>query len=116
MNCIDRKKLQHIATNLNNLAGLYHAQGKYEEAETFYLQAIEIDKIALPENHTQLAKHLNNLAGLYHAQGKYKESEPLYLQAIEILKQSLGEEHPNTQAVIKNYQVFLNEKNNEKNE
>ena len=72
MNCIDKKNLQHTATNLNNLAGLYHAQGKYEKAE------------------------------------------PLYLQAIEILKQSLGEEHPNTQAVIKNYQVFLNEKNNQK--
>lgn len=83
---------------------------------TNQLQAIEIDKIALPENHPQLATHLNNLAVLYELQGKYEEAEPLYLQAIEILKQSLREKHPNTQTVIKNYQIFLNKKNNEKNE
>ena len=81
-----------------------------------YLQAIEIDKIALPENHPELAIHLNNLALLYESQRKYEEAEPLFLQAIEILEQSSGEEHPDTQTIIKNYQIFLNEKNNDKNE
>jgi tetratricopeptide (TPR) repeat protein len=51
-----------------------------------YLQAIEIDKIALPENHPSLATHLNNLAQLYYSQGKYEAAEPLFLQAIEIKK------------------------------
>ena len=79
-----------------------------------YLQAIEIDKIALPENHPGIATHLNNLANLYRAQGKYEAAEPLFLQAIEICIQSLGEEHPNTQTVLKNYQIFLNNKNESK--
>jgi uncharacterized protein YjbI with pentapeptide repeats/tetratricopeptide (TPR) repeat protein len=103
-----------LATDLNNLASLYESQGKYEAAEPLYLQAIEIDKIALPENHPSLATYLNNLAGLYKSQGKYEAAEPLYLQAIEIFTQSLGEEHPNTQKVLKNYQIFLNEKNESK--
>ena len=80
------------------------------------LQAIEINKTALPQNHPDIATSLNNLASLYYSQRKYEEAEPLFLQAIEIFKQSLGEEHPNTQGIIKNYQIFLNEKNNEKNE
>jgi tetratricopeptide (TPR) repeat protein len=79
-----------------------------------YLQAIEINKIALPENHPSIATDLNNLASLYYSQGKYETAEPLYLQAIEIFQQSLGEEHPNTQTVLKNYQIFLNEKNESK--
>ena len=105
-----------LAAHLNNLATLYREQGKHKEAKPLCLQAIEIDKIALPENHPSIAKDLNNLAGLYKSQGKYEEAEPLYLKAIEILKQSLGEEHPDTQTVIKNYQIFLNKKNNEENE
>ena len=30
------------ATSLNNLAGLYHAQGKYEQAEPLYQRALAI--------------------------------------------------------------------------
>ena len=45
---------------------------------------------------------------------KYEAAEPLYLQAIEIFTQSLGEEHPNTQTVLINYLIFLNEKNESK--
>ena len=56
----------------------------------------------------------DTLAGLYESQGKYEAAEPLYLQAIEIFKQSLGEEHPNTQTVLINYQIFLNDKNESK--
>ncbi|MDE5086117.1 MAG: tetratricopeptide repeat protein [Trichodesmium sp. St16_bin2-tuft] len=54
------------------------------------------------------------MALLYESQGKYEAAEPLYLQAIEICIQSLGEEHPNTQTVLKNYQIFLNNKNESK--
>ena len=83
------------ATCLNNLAALYEAQGKYDLAEPLFLQAIEIGKKTLGEDHPNYAKWLNNLALLYKTQGKYDLVEPLYLQAIEIGKKTLGEEHPN---------------------
>jgi tetratricopeptide (TPR) repeat protein len=102
------------ASGLNNLAELYREQGKYEAAEPLYLQAIEIHKIALPENHPSIATNLNNLAGLYELQGKYEAAEPLFLEAIKISVQLLGEKHPNTQTFMKNYQIFLNEKNKSK--
>jgi tetratricopeptide (TPR) repeat protein len=58
------------------------------------LQAVEIDRRSLPEDHPSLATHLNNLALLYQSQGRYSEAEPLFLQAVEIDRLSLPEDHP----------------------
>ncbi|MDE5113966.1 MAG: tetratricopeptide repeat protein [Trichodesmium sp. St15_bin1_1] len=70
--------------------------------EPLFLQAFEIDKIALPEKHPQRAIHLHNLAQLYRAQGKYEAAEPLYLQAIDISKIALPENHPRRAAELNN--------------
>ncbi|MEG4581561.1 tetratricopeptide repeat protein [Microcoleus sp. MON1_C5] len=83
-----------LSSSLNNLAALYQSQGRYSEAEPLYLQALEIDRRSLPEDHPSLATHLNNLAGLYKSQGRYSEAEPLYLQAVEIGRRSLPQDHP----------------------
>ncbi|MBD1892719.1 tetratricopeptide repeat protein [Coleofasciculus sp. FACHB-SPT9] len=86
--------LTELATDLNNLAGLYYSQGRYSEAEPLYLQAIEIDKKSLPPDHPEIATSLNNLAELYRSQGRYSEAERLFLQAIEIDKKSLPPDYP----------------------
>jgi tetratricopeptide (TPR) repeat protein len=83
-----------LATSLDNLAFLYDSQGKYEAAEPLFLQALELRKSILGENHPDYATSLNNLAFLYHSQGKYTEAEPLFLQALELRKSILGENHP----------------------
>ena len=67
------------------------------------MQALEIDRRSLPEDHPSLAIHLHNLAGLYRSQGRYSEAEPLCLQAVEILRSKLPENHPHIQIVWKNY-------------
>jgi len=67
------------------------------------LQAVEIDRRSLPEDHPSLANHLNNLAQLYQSQGRYSEAEPLYLQALEIFCKKLPENHPDIQVVWGNY-------------
>lgn len=59
------------ALTLNNLAGLYRAQGKYDQAEPLYLRDLRISEAKLGEDHPDVATTLNNLAGLYQAQGKY---------------------------------------------
>ena len=59
-----------------------------------YLEAIEIDKTALPENHPDIARDLCSLANLYRKQGKYDAAEPLYLKATEINKIALPANHP----------------------
>ncbi len=93
----------------NNLALLYESQGRYEEAEPLYLQAIDIDKTVLGENHPDYAIDLNNLAGLYRSQGHYEEAEPLYKQAIGIDKVALGEDHPNYARDINNLALLYND-------
>ncbi|WP_130758765.1 tetratricopeptide repeat protein, partial [Microcystis aeruginosa] len=64
----------HVATSLNNLAGLYDSQGRYTEAEPLYLEALDLYKRLLGDNHPHVATSLNNLAGLYDSQGRYTEA------------------------------------------
>ena len=63
---------------LNNLAGLYQAQGRYAEAEPLYRRSLAIREKALGPEHPDVGAALNNLAVLYRAQGRYAEAEPLY--------------------------------------
>jgi tetratricopeptide (TPR) repeat protein len=84
-----------IAALLLNRTGYYYnSQGRYEEAEPLYLDALAMMKRLLGEAHPDVATSLNNLAGLYESQGRYKEAEPLLLEALTMRKQLLGEAHP----------------------
>jgi len=42
----------HVATSLNNLGHLYYSQVRYSEAEPLYLEAINIFREGLGENHS----------------------------------------------------------------
>ena len=77
------------------------------EAEPLYLQALELTKRLLGEEHPHVATSLNNLALLYKSQGRYSEAEPLYLQALEIRERGLGANHPRTVTVRKNLEKLL---------
>ena len=96
----------NITENLNNLAKLYHSQVRYAEAESLYLQALELSQRLLGDKHPSVAISLNNLAKLYDSQGKYEEAEPLYLQSLAIAEQALGENHPTTVKIRENLQTL----------
>jgi tetratricopeptide (TPR) repeat protein len=95
-----------VALSLNNLAGLYDSQGRYTEAEPLYLEALDLRKRLLGDNHPDVALSLNNLAGLYDSQGRYTEAEPLYLEALDLRKRLLGDNHPNTKNCRNNLQMM----------
>jgi tetratricopeptide (TPR) repeat protein len=88
---------------LNNLAGLYHARGRYADAEPFYQRALAIRERVLGPDHPDVALSLNNLAVLYDAQGRYAEAEPLYRRALVIGEKKLGPNHPIFETILKNY-------------
>ncbi len=90
------------ATSLDNLAGLYHSQGRYSEAEPFYQEALAITKEQLGDNHPDTTVSLNNLALLYKSQGRYTEAEPLYQEALAIRREQLGDNHPSTATSLNN--------------
>ncbi|MGB2924871.1 MAG: tetratricopeptide repeat protein [Limnothrix sp.] len=103
-----------VATSLNNLAGLYHAQGKYEAAEPLYQQALSLwqellgapQSGSLRDRHPSVTTSLNNLAGLYDSQGKYEAAEPLYQQALSLYQELFGDRHPDVASSLNNLAVL----------
>jgi len=96
----------HVASSLNNLAGLYQSQGRFAEAEPLFVQALELIKRLLGQEHPHVATSLNNLAVLYKSQGRFAEAEPLFVQALELSERVLGIAHPNTMTFRKNLELF----------
>ena len=58
--------------------------GEYAKAEPLLLQARDICKNALGEQHPRYAVSLKNLAGLYESMGQYAKAADLYQQAAKI--------------------------------
>ena len=74
-----------MATSLNNLAGLYMAQGKYSKAEPLLKRSLSILEKTLGPNNPNVATSLKNLAALYRNTGREKEAELLEKRALAIL-------------------------------
>ena len=100
------RSTRHVGIRLNNLAGLYRAQGRYAEAEPLYKRALAISEKALGPEHPDVGTSLNNLAVLYQAQGRYAEAEPLYKRALAIDEKALGPEHPDVATSLNNLAVL----------
>jgi len=99
--------LATLYTTLGNnrtdqLAGLNIALSYYEKAVPLYMQALQIWKKTLGEEHPDYAITLDNLAGIYTYLGNYEKAETLLLQAIQIKKKALGEGHPDYATSINN--------------
>ncbi|MFY9224199.1 MAG: DUF2225 domain-containing protein, partial [Blastocatellia bacterium] len=74
----------------------------YNIAEPLFIQALEIRKKVLGENHPDTIESKNNLGLLYDKKGDYEKAEPLHIQALEIRKKVLGENHPDTASSVIN--------------
>jgi hypothetical protein len=77
----------HVATSLNNLAGLYESQGCYSEAELFYLRSLAILMNVVGENHPNTQT----------VQGNFRY---LVQQAVEAGQAGELSDHPATQAAL----------------
>ncbi len=64
-----------IATSLNNLANCLRAQGKFDEADTTYQNAIKAKEQSDGPFHEGLVSILDNYAKMLRAAGKEKEAE-----------------------------------------
>ncbi|XVF20495.1 hypothetical protein REPUB_Repub12eG0005400 [Reevesia pubescens] len=70
----------------------YSLQGKLEEAEKFFLSALQEAKEGFGERDPHVASSCNNLAELYRVKKAFDKAEPLYLEAISILEEAFGSE------------------------
>jgi tetratricopeptide (TPR) repeat protein len=103
--------IQHLrvclAKSLNNMAAVYHSQGKYSMAEDLLLRCLELKKQIYGERHLEVAVNLHNLAVMYSARRRYEEAEPLYRQSIAIREEVLGSSDRELIPVLQNYNLLL---------
>lgn len=97
-----------LTKSLNNLAALYHSQGKYRMAEDLYLKALEIKRRIYPEENEEIALALQNLAILYSAKRDYEKAEAHFLQALRIRERVLPANHADLARTLQNYALLLN--------
>lgn len=84
--------------NMDNLAELHRARGRYGEAEPLFVEALRLRREALGPRHPDTLRSMSNLANLYVSQGRYGEAGPLHLEALRVRIQTLGVRHPDALA------------------
>lgn len=100
-----------LTKSLNNLAALYHVQGKYGLAEELYEKCLDLKLDLYGEEHLEVAVNLHNLAVLHSAKRTFLKAELLYKRTLEIREKLLGAEHPELVPVLKNYALLLKKTN-----
>lgn len=65
---------------MSSMAGAYRELGQYEKSEKYLLEALEIFKKTLGEEHLNTATCFNNLALNYKKQKKFSKAEENYLR------------------------------------
>jgi tetratricopeptide (TPR) repeat protein/Cdc6-like AAA superfamily ATPase len=83
-----------IMTYMDNLAVVYLAQRRYNEAAQLLKDVLEIREGTPEPDLSDVATTLNTLGGLYNEQGKYADAEPLLKRALAIRENTLGKDHP----------------------
>ncbi len=82
-----------VATSVNNLGDLYHAQGKYAEAEPLLKRALAIVEKALGPEHPDVAASLENYAALLRETGRSDEAAKMEARA-EAIRAKHAKENP----------------------
>ncbi|QRW09849.1 kinesin light chain [Ceratobasidium sp. AG-Ba] len=76
--------------------------GRYSEAKTLQLQALELYEEFLPQDSEETLWLRSELADTYRYLGSYKEGEFIQVQVLEIRKRILGDKHPHTLSAMSN--------------
>lgn len=68
---------KYLQISLYDLAYVYQKQSKWDQAESYYKRALELNTKSAPANDAEMLKAMANLSEVYLGQGKYAEAEPL---------------------------------------
>ncbi len=109
-----KENSEQYALVLNNLGTLCRAQGQYEEAESYYKQAIKINEDLLKGDLPETATSMDNLGALYCEQGRQKDAERLFDKALKIYINKFGENHIDTAICINNLASLYSDQGRDK--
>ncbi len=85
---------------LGDLAWAYDGQGRYEEAEALFQQALR--RRVPGEEDIGIVETMNGLATAYKHLGRFDEAEELYRETLEVSRRVLGAEHERTLTTMGN--------------
>lgn len=92
----------------NNLASIYHAQGRLDQAETLYRLALRSLDAAYPQ-HPSIPAILNNLGGICTTNGQYGEAEQAYQRALSVAEKVFGRDHLDVAGILENHAALLHQ-------
>ena len=84
---VDGKSSPAVGNTCNNLALLYHNQGKFAEAEPLYKRAISIFEAESGPNNPQLIRAASNYAELLRSKGRTAEAKIVQQKAASRIAQ-----------------------------
>jgi tetratricopeptide (TPR) repeat protein len=70
-----------VASKMAELAALYRAQGRHDDAESLYTRALTIQRNALRADHPDVIRTMRELAEVYRAEGRLNEADDLLRRA-----------------------------------
>ncbi len=85
--------LAGLGETLNNLGLLNHSNAQYDEAEQFYLRALDIKQRVYGEDHPVLLITQTNLGWLYQLSGRYAEADSILRDVLAARRRIYGERH-----------------------
>jgi tetratricopeptide (TPR) repeat protein len=83
-----------LAEVLSDMGALYYLRGDSEEAETFYREALAMNRRVLGEKHVEIASGLENVATTLWDKEDLAGAETLYRQSLAMRGELQGEKHP----------------------
>uniref|UniRef100_A0A7I4B6M8 Kinesin light chain n=1 Tax=Physcomitrium patens TaxID=3218 RepID=A0A7I4B6M8_PHYPA len=78
------------------------SQGRLDEAEKYFVRALEEAKKGFGDRDPHVASSCNNLAELYRMRKEYAKAEPLFLESVQRLEQALGPMHESVAFALHN--------------
>ncbi|KAH6822543.1 Tetratricopeptide repeat superfamily protein [Perilla frutescens var. hirtella] len=84
----------------------YFLKGNVDQAEKFFLSALQEAKEGFGERDPHVASACNNLAELYRVKKDFDKAEPLYVEAINILEDYFGVNDVRVGAALHNLGTF----------
>ena len=86
----------HTLASMNSMAGLFKAQGRYNEAESLYAECLLVMRETLGDRHPDTLEAVISMADSFKVQVRYDEAEPFYVECLHVRRVTLGDRHPST--------------------
>lgn len=91
-----------LAEALHELAATLWWEGKFEEAERYYVRSLEIRRRLYPGDHPDVAESLTHLAACHLRLGRFESARAMYDEALVIRQRHFGVESEHVAASINN--------------